>query len=116
MGIRFQADENLKQAIVYGALRREPSIDFQTAQEAGMLGAADQTLLQKCALESRVLVSHDLKTMPRHFAKFIAKRPSAGVLLIPQRVSIGAAIESLLVIWNSYEASEWRNRICYLPL
>jgi hypothetical protein len=34
--IRFQADENLNQVIVYGALRREPSVDFQTPQEAGL--------------------------------------------------------------------------------
>jgi Domain of unknown function (DUF5615) len=114
--IRFQGDEDLKRAIVDGVLRREPSVDFQTPQEAGTLGAADQALLEKCALENRVLVTHDLKTMPRHFAKFIARRPSPGVLLIPQRLSIGAAIESLVLIWNSYDASEWRNRICYLPL
>jgi hypothetical protein len=33
--IRFQADEDLDQAIVNGVLRREPSVDFQTAPKAG---------------------------------------------------------------------------------
>jgi hypothetical protein len=113
--IRFQADENLNQAIVYGVSRREPSVDFQTPQEAGLLGATDQTLLQKCAFENRILVSHDIKTIPGRFAEFITRQTSAGVLLIPQRASVGEAIETLLMIWNSCDASEWENRICYLP-
>ncbi len=107
MKIRFQGDENLKRAIVDGVLRRERLVDFQTAQEAGTLGAADQAVLEKCALEleNRVLVSHDVKTMPHQFAKFAARQPSPGVLLIPQRLSIAAVIESLIVIWNCHDAS-----------
>ena len=116
MKICFQADENLDQAIVDCVLRREPSIDFRTAPEAGILGQPDQSVLQKCAAENRVLVSHDLKTMAHHFAEFITKQPSPGVLLVPQRVSIAVAIEDLLMIWNSHDASEWQNRISYLPL
>ncbi len=34
MTVRFQADADLKAEIVAGVLRREPSIDFQTADEA----------------------------------------------------------------------------------
>ncbi len=116
MKIRFQADENLDQAIVDGVLRREAAIDFRTSREAGLLGATDHVLLQKCALENRLLVSHDIKTMPGHFAHFIPRQSSPGVLLIPQKVGVRLAIESLLMIWNSYDGSEWQNRICYLPL
>ena len=116
MKIRFQADENLDQAIVDGVLRRESSLDFQTAQETGLLGADDQTVLQRCSGEGRILVSHDVKTMPCHFANLIMQQSSPGVLLVPQKVSVGVAIESLLMIWNSYSPSDWENRICYLPL
>lgn len=35
----------------------------------------------------------------------LARQPSPGVLLIPQRLSIAAVIESLIVIWNSHDAS-----------
>jgi len=34
MTARFQADADLNMEIVAGGLRREPSIDFQTADEA----------------------------------------------------------------------------------
>jgi hypothetical protein len=35
---RFQADEDLNAKIIAGLLRREPSIDFQTAEDANILG------------------------------------------------------------------------------
>lgn len=115
MKIRFQADEDLDQAIIAGVLRREPSIDFQTPQEARLLGADDATVLQRCAAEGRILVSHDIQTIPWHFADFVATRTSPGVLLIPQKLKVGIAIESLLTIWHSFEAEAWQDRICYLP-
>jgi predicted nuclease of predicted toxin-antitoxin system len=114
--IRFQADENLDQAIVDGVLRREPAVEFQTAQESGLPGADDQEILQWCSTEDYVLVSHDVKTVPTHFAELSMRQRSPGAMLIPQKVSVGAAIESLVMIWNSYTASDWENRICYLPL
>jgi len=43
--IRFQADVNIN--IVRGVLRREPTIDFQTAQEANLVGLKDDLALKK---------------------------------------------------------------------
>lgn len=34
--IRFQADADLRQAIVTGTVRREPRLDFRSANEAGL--------------------------------------------------------------------------------
>ena len=39
----------------------------------------------------RVLVTHDQKTMPRHFAAFIAAETSPGVLIIPQQLPVATA-------------------------
>jgi hypothetical protein len=36
MTVRFQADADLNAEIVAGVLRREPSIDFQTADKASL--------------------------------------------------------------------------------
>lgn len=54
--------------------------------------------------------------MPRHFAGFIANRPSPGIIVVSQDLDIGAAIEELLLIWAATGAEEWTNRIGYLPL
>ncbi len=73
--IRFQADADLDEDIVTGLRRREPGIDFQTATEAGLHGLNDQEVLAHAAEESRVLASHDRKTMPHHFASTIVTFP-----------------------------------------
>lgn len=59
MKIRFQADADLNEDIVSGVRRREPSIDFQTASEAGLKGLHDAIVLELAAREGRILVSHD---------------------------------------------------------
>ena len=71
MNIRFQADADLNQIVVKATLRLEPSIDFQTAQAAGLIGLRDPDVLRLAAEQGRILVSHDRKTMPTHFGQFI---------------------------------------------
>ena len=41
---------------------------------------------------------------------------SPGVLLVPQSLDVGTAIEELLLIWLASGASEWDNRLEWLPL
>lgn len=71
MTIRFQADADLNRNIVVGILRREPSIDFQTALAAKLEGLGDQEVLAIAAKQGRLLISHDQRTMPLHFADLI---------------------------------------------
>jgi len=93
--LRFQADADLNQIIVRAVCRREPSVDFQTPQIAGLGGMADPAVLARAAEEGRVLVTHDFQTMPQHFAEFIMTQQSAGVLLIPQHLPIASMVEAL---------------------
>src|SRR5262245_56234004 len=116
MKIRFQADADLNQIILQAVIRREPNIDFLTARAAGLVGLKDLEVLAVAAGAGRVLVSHDQKTMPKHFADFIAHTRSPGLLLIPQHLPTAAAMEDILLIWFVSEAEEWVNRIRYLPL
>ena len=99
MKVRFLADADFNKAIVNGVLRREASIDFQTARAAGLQGKKDPEVLALAAENQRVLVSHDIGTMPDHFRAFReAGNHSPGVFLIPQSVDIGNAIDELLLI------------------
>ena len=116
MNVRFQADADLNHVIVKAMLRREPSIDFQTAHAAGLVGLSDPEVLARAADAGRVWVTHDRKTMPKHFAEFIGHSTSHGVIIIPQKLPIRAAREDLLLIWTASEAEEWHNRIQVLPL
>lgn len=116
MRLRFQADEDLNQTIVLAIARREPGIDFQTATQAGLKGLKDPEVLVLAAETDRVLVTHDVKTMPSHFARFLQSATSPGVLLVPQHLPIATVVEEILLLWSATEPSEWTNRIVWLPL
>jgi hypothetical protein len=55
MPIRFQADADLNQVIVFAVLRRLPAVDFRTATSAGLAGLKDQDVLAVAAHDGRVL-------------------------------------------------------------
>ena len=115
MKIRYQADADLNMDIVAGVLRREPQIDFQTADEAGLRGVDDALVLVYAAHSDRILVSHDRKTMPRHFAAFIAAHRSPGLFIVSQNTDVRVAIEELIMIWAASEAEEWINSVVTVP-
>ena len=117
MSIRFQADNDLKRSIVDATLRREPGVDFQTAQAARLDGVDDEAVLRLAASQSRILVSHDKRTMPRAFALFLgAGGTSPGVLLvIPQSAPVALVVETLVLIWTDDCADDWHNLITKVP-
>ena len=117
MSIKFLADASLHYAIVTGLRQREPSIDFLSANEAKLQGLDDQHVLALAALDGRILVSTDRKTMPAEFGQFLAQQGSSpGVFVLSQKPPIATAIENLLVIWAASAPAEWENRVCSIPL
>ena len=115
MKIRFQADADLRQPIVTGLKRREPDIDFRTAHDAVLAGLDDLIVLGIAADDGRLLVSHDVSTMPEHFVRFIERRTSPGVILISQELPYREAIEGLLRLWATTEAEDWHNVLSFVP-
>jgi Domain of unknown function (DUF5615) len=113
--IRFQADADLRQAIVTGAIRRQPALDFRSPNEAGLEGIKDPDVLAIAARDGRVLVTHDRKTMPTEFGQFIAAQTSSGVLILSQNLPIGEAINAILLVWEASTAEEWINQIMTFP-
>jgi hypothetical protein len=113
---RFQADADFNEIIIKALLRREPSLEFRTATAAGLPGLDDAQVLSLAARANRLLVTHDRKTMPRHFTEFIVAQPSAGVLIVPQKLPITQVVDELILIWTATDAEEWINRIYSLPL
>jgi hypothetical protein len=80
-----------------------------------LAGLDDPTVLGIAAEEGRWLVSHDVNTMPEHFARFVETRTSSGVLLVSQQLSYRDAIEGLLRVWITTEAEDWQNVLSFLP-
>jgi hypothetical protein len=114
--VRFQADNDLDERIVAATRRLDPAVDFQTAPALGIhLGAPDEEVLALAAEQGRILVSHDRRTMPEHFARFIAGHSSPGLIIVTQSLAIGKAAEWLHLIWAASEAEEYLNSIYSLP-
>jgi hypothetical protein len=61
--------------IIKGLKRREPTVDFATAHEAGFAGLNDRAVLEVAASNGRVLVSHDVSTMPEGFLSSFRSTP-----------------------------------------
>jgi len=110
--VRFRADNDLDRDIVNGLLRKRPRIDFESSV---LHGVADLAVLTLAAGEGRLLVSHDVTTLPPLFARFRKIQRSPGVLLTPQRSPIGQTIELLGMIWELKGPEDRENRICLLP-
>ena len=116
MAIRFQADADLNQIIVSAVMRRAPAIDFRTATAAGLAGVDDAEVLARAARDGRILVTHDQRTMPRHFGEFVQAQRSPGLLVVPQHLPLREVADDLILIWTATDADEWINRIVFLPI
>lgn len=115
--IRFLADENFREQIVAGLRRRQPALDIQTAAESAILRRPDPSVLNYASEHNRLLLSHDVHTLPVHFADLLARGwHSPGVLLVPQTLPIGQAIQELLLVWEASGPEEWRDLCVRLPL
>jgi hypothetical protein len=92
---RFLADENFNGRIVAGLRRIYPEIDLLTFVEANIVkGLSDPDLIEEAARLDRILLTHDKRTMPDHFADVLARTLPVrlhlpGVLLLARTMAIG---------------------------
>jgi len=92
-------------------------MDFLAAGDADLTAVPDPAVLALAAEHDCIIVFHDFQTMPRHFAAFLrAHGSSPDLILAPQHLAIGEAIEELILIWAASEAEEWKSGIHTLPL
>ncbi len=115
--LRLAADENFNNNIVRGLLRRRPAADFVRVQDAGLSGADDPTVLEWAAQQGHVVVSHDVSTLRKHaYERVAAGLRMPGVFEVPNTLSIGRAIDDLLLIIECSLEGEWEGQVRYLPL
>lgn len=115
--IRLVADENFNHRILRGTRLRFPLLDVVIFQRTEFQGAADSILLEWAADQDRVVVSHDINTMPGYaYERVTAGQPMPGVIIIPKLLSIGTAIEELVTMLECNEPDDLNNQVIYLPL
>jgi len=78
-------DENFNGDIVRGLRRRRPLIDLVRVQDVGLSGAQDPPILEWAAHAGRIVLTHDLKTVPRYaYERVRAGLPMPGVCAVPR--------------------------------
>jgi Domain of unknown function (DUF5615) len=115
--VKFGADENFNLLIIKGLKRRKSDLDIILVQDVGLRTEDDPVLLSWAAEDGRVTLTHDIRTMPGFAVQRIETgQRMSGLIVVPDQMPIGPAIEDLLVIAECTESAEWESRIEYLPL
>ncbi len=115
--LRFLADENLNNQIVRGVLRRNSNIDIVRVQDVGLTEVDDPTVLESAAQNGRVVLTHDVATMTNFaYERLQAGLAMPGLFEISRRVSVGLAIEEILLLDECSLEREWEGQVRFLPL
>ena len=115
--LRLAADENFNNDIVRALLRRKPELDIIRVQDIGLSGASDAAVLEWCAQQGRVLLTHDVTTITRHaYARVQAGQPMPGVFGVSSDLALGVTIDDVLLLCECSLEGEWENQVRYLPL
>jgi hypothetical protein len=115
--MRLAADENFNNDIVRGLLRRRPDVDILRIQGTAMYGRKDPAVLEWCAQEGRVLLTHDVNTITHYaYERVQANLPMPGVFEIRRALLLGDVIEELLLLVDCSFEGEWEGQVRYLPL
>ena len=115
--LRLASDENFNGDIVRGLLRRHPELDLVRVQDVGLRQTSDTEILEWAANQARVLLSHDVSTVPPSAYQLVGEgKPMAGVFIVSERMPIGQAIDQILFLSMDVEADEWMHQVLYLPM
>lgn len=115
--LRFVADEDFTRAIVRGVIRARSDIDVVRVQDVGLRTREDAVVLNWAATEGRVLLTHDVQTMPAHAYERVRNMlPMPGVFVVPQNEAIGRIIEDLILLAECSRDGECEGQVHYLPL
>src|SRR5689334_13773269 len=113
--LRLVTDEDFNKRVLAGLLARRPDLDIVRMQDVGLRGAADPDVLAWAAREGRIVLTHDVATMPNHAYERIASGDALpGLFVVPQTLTIGDAIEELILLIECSLDDEWVDQVYYV--
>lgn len=117
MILRFLTDQDFNDDIVAEVRSKKPDLDLISVREIGMARASDPNILEWAAQNDRVLLTHDVNTMTAHATQRLRAGLSlAGVVIVPQLLSIGKAVEDILLIVELGDSRDVEDQLLFLPL
>lgn len=119
MTIRFLLDENVDPLFRKALQSRQSNMVVWKVGDPGApaRGTLDPEILEWCEDNSFVLITNNRRSIPRHLGDHLDKgRHIPGIIELNSDMSIGDAIEELILIWEVFGNDECRDIILYMPL
>ena len=115
--LRLLADENFNRHIVRGLIRRLPNADLVRVHDVGLDGLGDGQILDWAATENRILLTHDVRTIPA----FVYERAELGlfmpgVIFVPQPFAKAEIIDNLELLIECGDPLDLLGTWIHLPL
>ncbi|HWE93364.1 MAG TPA: DUF5615 family PIN-like protein [Tepidisphaeraceae bacterium] len=115
--MKFLADENFNGHVVHALLGRLPAGSLIRAQDVGLSGADDASVLEWAASNQCIVLTHDVATFSDFaYARVEASLPMPGVFEVSQRQPLREIVEEIILIAACSAGEEWKDRVVYLPL
>jgi hypothetical protein len=116
--MRFAADENFDGRILDGLRARMPTLDIVRVQDTELYQSPDVELLAWLAVEGRILLTHDVQTMPGYvFERVRAGLNVHGVIAVhKQDIPMGALIDDLEIAISAGTPEDFENQVKYIPI
>ncbi|MBZ0287180.1 MAG: DUF5615 family PIN-like protein, partial [Anaerolineae bacterium] len=114
--IRLLADENFDNGIIRALHRENADVDIIRVQDTEIVQAEDPRVLEWAASEGRILLTHDVRTMPHYAHERVREgKPMLGVIAVHRSAAISVAIEDLLIALGASEMAEFEGKVQYIP-
>ena len=113
MPLTLYADECVDARIVAGLRRR--GVDVVSAADEGLLGAPDETHLDRATASSRVVVTNDHDFLRIAHERAEEGRPHSGVLFILPQTSVGEAIRGVALAAEVLGPTDMHSWIEWIP-
>ncbi|SRR5579883_1889371 len=110
------ADENFSHRILRGIRLRVSGLDVVVAQDVGLAGKKDSTLLAWAAEQRRIVLTHDRQTIPKvAYERIRASQPVPGIIIVSDTMPIGEAVEDLTIYLECGATEDFDNLVIFLP-
>ena len=107
-------DENFDNDLMRGLLVRAPEFNVVRVQDV-IQGVTDDEVLQWAADNARILLTHDMNSMPAHCRdRWEDGLVIAGIIYVEQIIPIGTAIERILSLLKDSDPADWADRVEYV--
>jgi len=97
--LKLISDQNFNARILRDVSRRVTALDLVRSVHVGLDGVDGPVLLEWAAAEGRILLTHDVNTIPRFaYDRVRAGLTMPGVFLVSSSMRIGQAIDELTFV------------------